>query len=146
MLYSISDFWSMVALYTTVYIYLQTFMVPGCFFLNLLIGAFLPFFPALLYITVITTLGCTFNYLLSQYVLAPIIRTRLAGRVVAFKTQIARHRGHLFYYLMLLRIIPAFPSWAINIACPIVNIPLSTFAMSTAIGFQPQVCLAVSPF
>lgn len=138
-LYRERHFAQVMLLYTALYFTMQTFVIPGCFFLALLIGTFLPFVPALLFITVLTTAGCVANFLLSRHVLAALLWRVAATHVATFRAAVARHEGGLFFYLLLLRIVPAFPSWAVNIACPLAGVSLRTFALTTALGFQPQV-------
>lgn len=126
-------------LYTSLFLFLQTFMVPGCFFLNLLVGAVFPPIPALLYVTLLTTAGCCLNFLLARHLFSGLVRGLMPQRVHDFQAQVAAHQDHLFYYLLCLRIVPVLPAWTLNISCPLARVPLRDFALATAVGFQPQV-------
>ena len=40
-------------------------------------------------------------------------------------------------FLIYHRITPLFPNWFLNIACPVVNVPLKTFFFATLFGLMP---------
>jgi uncharacterized membrane protein YdjX (TVP38/TMEM64 family) len=42
-----------------------------------------------------------------------------------------------FNYLLFLRLVPAFPFWAINLAPALLGVPLRTYAAATVLGFVP---------
>jgi uncharacterized membrane protein YdjX (TVP38/TMEM64 family) len=44
---------------------------------------------------------------------------------------------HPFLYLMILRLVPLFPFWFVNLAPSMFGIPLRTFALATYIGIAP---------
>jgi uncharacterized membrane protein YdjX (TVP38/TMEM64 family) len=48
--------------------------------------------------------------------------------------QVDRHRDHLFYYILFLRITPFLPNWFINITSPVINVPLWLFFIGTVLG------------
>jgi len=48
---------------------------------------------------------------------------------------------NLFNYMLFLRVVAILPSWMINLASPLANVPVGTFISSAVIGFQPQVCI-----
>lgn len=67
--------------------------------------------------------------------------------------QVNRHKSHLLWYMLFLRISPVIPNWLTNIAAPIVGVPVHTFMMvrcngrmvswqGTYIGLIPATLLA----
>ena len=48
--------------------------------------------------------------------------------------QVQENRENLFYYILFLRLTPIMPNWFVNVACPIVGVPLSCFVSATALG------------
>lgn len=50
---------------------------------------------------------------------------------------IEQNKDNLFFYLLFLRITPLLPNWLINLAGPIVGIPLKTFIFATLFGLMP---------
>ena len=55
--------------------------------------------------------------------------------------QVANHREDLFNYIMFLRITPFLPNWFINIASPIIGVPVWPFFAGTFVGRSPVVQL-----
>lgn len=67
-----------------------------------------------------------------------LVRKCLDKRLTQFQTQLDKHRDDLIYYLLFLRVTPLLPNWFINISSPILNVPLSKFALATFIGLMPM--------
>ena len=67
--------------------------------------------------------------------------------------QVDRRRGHLFNYIIFLRVTPILPNIFINIASPVVDVPLRPFALGESL-YAALVCpsqtdnyqLSVLPF
>jgi len=53
--------------------------------------------------------------------------------------QVENHSEHLLNYIIFLRITPFLPNWFINIASPVINVPLTPFFVGTFLGKQ-SVC------
>ncbi|HEX2528484.1 MAG TPA: VTT domain-containing protein [Geminicoccus sp.] len=47
-------------------------------------------------------------------------------------------------YLMVLRMVPAFPFWLVNIVPALLRVPLSTFVITTALGIAPATFVLAS--
>jgi len=50
--------------------------------------------------------------------------------------QVEKNRSDLFYYMIFLRIVPVVPQWLVNIASPLINVPLYTFMPAIFFGKQ----------
>lgn len=50
---------------------------------------------------------------------------------------IKSNQGELLYYLIFLRLVPMTPNWFLNLASPVLNIPISKFMLSIFIGLMP---------
>jgi hypothetical protein len=48
--------------------------------------------------------------------------------------QVAKHRENLLNYIIFLRVTPFLPNWFINIASPVIDVPLAPFFWGTFIG------------
>ena len=126
-----------------VYIFLQTFAVPGSIFLSILSG-YLFWMPlAMSVICFCSAMGATFCYLLSSIVGRPIIQRYFPERVRDWKLKVDQHRNELLYYMIFLRITPFLPNWFINIVSPILGVSLRAFWFGTFIGVAPPSFLAV---
>jgi uncharacterized membrane protein YdjX (TVP38/TMEM64 family) len=132
-------FSQLMLLYALVFLSMQIFIVPGCAFVIILLGALIPAVPAVAMVTALTVIGCVVNYEVSKYLLADVVLWLLPKQVRQFQDAIAEHQSSLFNYLLFMRTVPLFPSWVVNVASPLANVPLPTFIAATTFGFQPQV-------
>lgn len=73
---------------------------------------------------------------LTSHALIPPLFLFLFSNLIAQPptSQVDRHREHLFYYMLFLRITPFLPNWFINITAPVLDIPLGTFFWGTFFG------------
>lgn len=135
-------------LITFLYLILQTFCIPGTIVLNAVSGALLGLQHALPLCVVLGTVGASCCFGLSSVAgskLADAVDRRLMqGRgVPKLRAQVVRFRSELLAYLLFLRLTPILPNWLINLASPIVGVPLTHFALATFIGITPQTYLSV---
>ncbi|KAF3843098.1 hypothetical protein F7725_001947 [Dissostichus mawsoni] len=108
-------------LFCSAYLYKQSFAIPGSSFLNILAGAIFGPYQGLLLACVLTTVGSTMCYLLSQ---------AFGKRYIANLSLIRSpcYRGRFF---------PMTPNWFLNMSAPIANIPITYFICSVFIGLLP---------
>ncbi|RNF09314.1 SNARE associated golgi family protein [Trypanosoma rangeli] len=138
----------MVVFITVVYLFLQALCVPGTVALNAVMGAVLGTLLGVPYCTLLGTVGASCCYLLSSLVGVRLVE-RVDGRLMKGKglakirLQVNRYRGELFVYLLFLRFTPILPNWLVNLASPIVGVPLRVFALATFLGILPQTYLTV---
>jgi len=126
-----------------VYIFLQTFVIPGSIFLSILSGFLYPFHVALFLVCLSSGIGATGCYIISMYVGKPIVNKYFAERTESWKKVVDKQRNNLFFYILFLRITPFLPNWFINVVSPIIDIPISTFFFATAIGVAPLSFIAI---
>lgn len=136
------------ALLLLLYVTLQTFCVPGTIALNAVCGAVLGLPVGLPLCIVAGTVGACSCYTMSSLVGATVAeaadRWFLQGKgIPKLRGQVARFRSELFVYLLFLRLTPVIPNWLINLASPVANVPLQTFALATLVGIAPQTYLSV---
>lgn len=123
--------------YICVYLFLQTFMIPGSSFLNLLASSLFGFLPGLILVTVLGTIGASCLYFVSYFILKDLVYHKMPERCEKLSREVQRRRRGLLYYLLFLRITPVVPAWFVNVASPIVSIPFRDFFLATLIGFIP---------
>ncbi|OTF71151.1 transmembrane protein 41B-like protein, partial [Euroglyphus maynei] len=90
-----------------------------------------------------SAVGASICYLLSLLCGRPFIIKYWPDKATYLSNVIDKHRNHLFYHVIFLRITPFLPNWFINIASPIVDVPLSTFFFGTFFGVAPPSFIAV---
>ncbi|KAG6479155.1 uncharacterized membrane protein At4g09580-like [Zingiber officinale] len=123
--------------YCSIYIFMQTFMIPGTIFLSLLAGALFGVAKGIILIVLSATSGASSCYFLSKLVGRPLVNWMWPDKLKFFQTEIAKHREKLLNYLLFLRITPSLPNTFINLASPIVDIPFRTFFLATLVGLIP---------
>ncbi|KAF2368593.1 SNARE associated Golgi protein [Trinorchestia longiramus] len=125
------------------YIFLQTFAIPGSIFLSIISGFLFPRYTALLLICFCSATGASFCYLLSYLAGRPIVNRYFPERALSWQEKVERQRGNLLFYMIFLRITPFLPNWFINITSPVINVPLFPFFLGTFIGVAPPSLVAV---
>ncbi len=119
-----------IALYTL----LVAISFPGAAFLTI-IGGFL-FGPLLGTVLVVTgaTLGATIIFLAARTALGDPLRKRAGGFI---KRMEEGFREDAMSYLLVLRLVPVFPFWVVNLVPAFLGVPLRTFVLATALGIIP---------
>lgn len=80
------------------------------------------------------TAGATVVFLAAGRVAGPRLRERIA---TALRRMDAGFRENAFNYLLVLRLIPLFPFWLVNLAPAFAEVRLRTFVVATALGIIP---------
>ncbi|XP_023193393.1 transmembrane protein 41A-A isoform X2 [Xiphophorus maculatus] len=120
-------------LFCSAYLYKQSFAIPGSSFLNILAGAIFGPYLGLLLACVLTTVGSTMCYLLSQAFGKQHIINLFPEKVSLLQKKVEDNRDCLFFFLLFLRFFPMTPNWFLNMSAPIVNIPITYFFFSVFI-------------
>ncbi|ESO95286.1 hypothetical protein LOTGIDRAFT_178330 [Lottia gigantea] len=121
----------------TTYIFLQSFAIPGSIFLSIISGFLYPFPLALILVCLCSCIGASFCYFLSYLVGRKLVNKYFPERIAQWQASILRHREHLLYYMIFLRITPLLPNWFINITSPVLNVPIIPFTVGTFLGVAP---------
>jgi uncharacterized membrane protein YdjX (TVP38/TMEM64 family) len=106
-----------------------------CAAIMTLAGGFLFGIPLGASLTVIgATLGATLLFLIARSAAGDFLRQR-AGPFLARMSQ--GFSKDAFNYLLFLRLVPAFPFWAVNLAPALLGMRLIPFVIATALGIIP---------
>lgn len=124
-------------LYVSAYIYKQALAIPGSFFLNVLAGAIFGVIRGFSLVCVLTGIGASCCYLLSKYFGKKYVFRYFPQRIAALQATIEENKRQLFFYLLFARLFPMTPNWFINIASPILNVPMPVFFFSVLLGLMP---------
>ncbi|KAK2839702.1 hypothetical protein Q5P01_013442 [Channa striata] len=124
-------------LFCSAYLYKQSFAIPGSSFLNILAGAIFGPYQGLLLACLLTTVGSTMCYLLSQAFGKQYIMNLFPEKVSMLQRKVEDNQDCLFFFLLFLRFFPMTPNWFLNMSAPIVNIPITFFLCSVFIGLLP---------
>jgi uncharacterized membrane protein YdjX (TVP38/TMEM64 family) len=108
--------------------------LPGALFLTLAVG--LLFGTVLGSVLSVTgaTIGAVLIFLVARTALGSTLRDRAGPWLERME---AGFREDAFSYLLVLRLIPLFPFWLVNLVPAVLGIPLRIFALATLIGIVP---------
>ncbi|OAY62663.1 putative membrane protein [Ananas comosus] len=129
--------------YCAVYIFMQTFMIPGTIFMSLLAGALFGVFHGVALVVFAATAGASSCFFLSKLVGRPIVFSLWPDKLSFFQAQVAKRREKLLNYMLFLRVTPALPNTFINFASAIVDVPYHIFFLATLIGLIPAAYVTV---
>lgn len=129
--------------YCVVYIFMQTFMIPGTVFMSLLAGSLFGVFRGVALVVFTATAGASSCYFLSKLIGRPLVFSLWPDKLTFFRDQVARRRTRLLNYMLFLRVTPTLPNTFINVASPIVDVPYHTFFFATVIGIIPAAYVTV---
>ncbi|PIN11225.1 putative membrane protein [Handroanthus impetiginosus] len=129
--------------YCLVYIFMQTFMIPGTVFMSLLAGALFGVFKGVALVVFTATAGASSCFFLSKIIGRPLVFSLWPDKLTFFQAQVAKRRERLLNYMLFLRVTPTLPNTFINVASPIVDVPYHTFFLATFIGLIPAAFVTV---
>lgn len=123
-----------VLLFSIVYALAVAFSVPGGAILTVLGGFLFGTWAATVYVVVSATIGAVAVFLAARTALGDVLRKR-AG--MAVQRMRAGFREDALSYLLVLRLIPVFPFWLVNLVPALVGVPLRTYIVGTLLGIIP---------
>ena len=86
------------------------------------------------YVVVAATLGATALFLVAKTALGDALRAKASGAV---KKMEAGFRENALSYLLVLRLIPLFPFWLVNLVPAFLGVPLRIYVIGTFVGIIP---------
>lgn len=86
------------------------------------------------WIVIGATIGATILFLVAKTALGEPLRERFATQLKGMEEGF---RKNAFSYLMLLRLVPLFPFWLVNLAPAFFGVSVATFVVTTFVGIIP---------
>jgi len=128
-----------VQLYCAAYLFKQTWAIPGSVFMNLLAGAVFGLFKGFLLACLLSATGASLCFLWSYSYGSGIIQRLFPDKLTMFREKIIEWQKsqNLFFYLVAARLFPFTPNWFINMASPILGVPIHLFFISVFFGLMP---------
>ena len=121
-------------IFLAVYTVAVAFSLPGGAILSIA-GGFLFGLPfGVLFVLIAATLGATALYLIAKTALGDALRAK-AGPWMAKMAD--GFQENAFNYLLVLRLVPLFPFWLVNLVPALLGVSLGTFFVATFIGIVP---------
>jgi len=126
--------WMALGIFMLVYASAVAISFPGASILTVFGGFLFGLWPGVPAIVIAATLGGTVIFLASKTALSGMLGKRVGG----FTDKMEKgFREHELNYMLLLRLVPVFPFWAVNIGAGVVGVSLRTFAIGTLVGIIP---------
>jgi uncharacterized membrane protein YdjX (TVP38/TMEM64 family) len=120
--------------FTAVYAAVIALSVPGGAILTIAGGFLFGIVPATLFVLVGATGGATVVFLIARTALGDSLRARAGPRIRRMEEGFRRDA---LSYLLVLRLIPIFPFWLVNIVPAFLGVPVRTYVLGTFIGIIP---------
>ena len=123
------------------YVAATALSLPGAAILTLAAGAVFGLWLGTLIVSFASAVGASLAFLSSRFVLRDWVEARFGKRVVAIDRGIEKDG---VFYLLTLRLIPAFPFFLINLAMGLTAMRLVTFYIVSQIGMLPGTLVFVN--
>jgi pyruvate/2-oxoglutarate dehydrogenase complex dihydrolipoamide dehydrogenase (E3) component/uncharacterized membrane protein YdjX (TVP38/TMEM64 family) len=120
-----------VAAFFLLYVAVTALSLPGAAIMTLAAGAIFGLWRGTLIVSFASTVGASLAFLSSRYLLRDWVKTRFGTRIAAIDRGIAKDGA---FYLLTLRLIPAFPFFLVNLAMGVTAMRLLTFALVSQAG------------
>lgn len=123
------------------YFLVVAFSLPGAVWMTIGGGFFFGAVAGTAYVVVAATLGAVAVFVVARYALRDFLLAK-AGN--ALRKMEAGFREDAMSYLLVLRLVPLFPFWLVNLVPAFLGVPLRTFFIGTFFGIIPGSFVFVS--
>jgi uncharacterized membrane protein YdjX (TVP38/TMEM64 family) len=114
-----------------IYIVITTLSLPGATVMTLAGGALFGFFITLAAVSFASTIGATLACFISRYLLRDWVEEKFGDKLAVINEGLEKEG---IFYLFMLRLIPLFPFFIINLVMGLTRINLSTFYWVSQVG------------
>ncbi len=121
-------------IFMAIYVAAIAFSIPGALVLTLTGGFLFGTGPGVVYNVLGATLGATIMFAIAKSALGDPLRQR-AGPWLGRMAE--GFRENAFSYLLVLRLIPIFPFWVVNLVPAFLGMRLGHFTVATLVGIVP---------
>ncbi|HXG99334.1 MAG TPA: FAD-dependent oxidoreductase [Sphingomicrobium sp.] len=132
---------AIIASFLLLYVAVTALSLPGATILTLAAGAIFGLWLGTLIASLASVIGASLAFLSSRYLLRDWVKARFGRRVEAIDQGIEKDGA---FYLLTLRLIPAFPFFLINLAMGLTAMKLAIFAVVSQIGMLPGTLVFVN--
>ena len=122
------------AIFMLIYALAVAFSVPGAVFITIAGGFMFGPYLGTVYVVIGATVGAVGVFLAAKYALGDVLRAK-AGP--AIKRMEAGFRENEMSYLLILRLVPLFPFWLVNLVPAFLGVSLRTYTIGTLLGIIP---------
>lgn len=122
------------AIYMALYAAAITFSLPGGLVMTIAGGFLFGNMVGTAYVVVAATIGATGIFLVARTALGEPLRARAGPWLARLEAGFQRNA---FSYLLVLRLIPLFPFFVVNLVPAFLGVPLATYIVATFFGIIP---------
>lgn len=127
--------------YFAAYVAVAALSLPLAVWMTLGAGALFGFGPGLLLVSFASTIGATLAFLAARHLMSDWVHARLGDRLKSIDEGMKRDGA---FYLFTLRLIPAVPFFALNLAMGLTPIRTLTFYVASQLGMLPATAIYVN--
>jgi pyruvate/2-oxoglutarate dehydrogenase complex dihydrolipoamide dehydrogenase (E3) component/uncharacterized membrane protein YdjX (TVP38/TMEM64 family) len=120
-----------IAIYMVIYIVATALSLPGAAILTLAGGALFGLVTGTILVSFASSIGATLAFLASRFLLRDWVNAKFGSKLGAINDGVAKDGA---FYLFMMRLVPAFPFFLINLLMGITKIPALTFYGVSQIG------------
>lgn len=117
-----------------IYIIATGLSLPGALILTLAAGYIYKTLLGAVYVNIGATAGATFAFIIARYIAGDWLQNKYSDKLARFNNELKQNGSK---YLLVLRLVPIFPFFLINILAGITRIDLKTFVWTTSVGILP---------
>lgn len=128
-------------LFALAYAVLTAFSIPGGAVATIVGGFFFGLVTGSIAVVIGATIGSTLVFLAAKSALGDFLRRKSEGWLKKMKDGF---QEDAFSYLLVLRLIPLFPFWLVNLVPAFLGVELRTFVIATFLGIIPGSVVYVS--
>ena len=121
-------------IFVAFYIAAVAFSIPGATLMTITAGFMFGPYVATAYVVFGATVGATILFLAARYAFSDFLRAKVGG---AMSKMADGFNENPVSYMLILRLVPLFPFWLVNLVPAFFGVTLTTFVISTFIGIIP---------
>ncbi|MEM1081646.1 MAG: FAD-dependent oxidoreductase, partial [Pseudomonadota bacterium] len=134
-------FWPMLFGYMAVYILMAALSLPGAAILTLAGGALFGLVTGTIAVSFASSIGATLVFLAARWLFRDSIQSKFGSRLETINQGVERDGA---FYLLALRLVPAFPFWLINLLMALTRLRPWTFYWVSQLGMLPATIVFVN--
>ncbi len=127
--------------FLALYVLVVAFSVPGAVWMTIGGGFLFGLALGTALVVAAATVGAVAVFLVARYALGDYLRSKAGPAMRRMETGF---RENALSYLLVLRLVPLFPFWLVNLVPAFLGIPLRTFVLGTFFGIMPGSFVFVS--
>ena len=121
-------------LFVLVYTAAVALSIPGAIILTVTGGFLFGSLAGTVLVVIGATAGAALVYLAARTALGDVLRARAGGLITRLE---AGFKENALSYLLVLRLVPLFPFWLVNLAAALLGVPFRTYLVGTFLGIIP---------